>query len=111
MGVLWHEGYRMRNVFVETGAALAEANVGAKIKQTHDITRRWQRNTYLPDHGAPLLSVQEAGRPEQPRLVHPRDLPKRGFGLPFTHKSHHRTLAHGSDQGAVRSQWWFHWQA
>jgi len=24
------------------------------------------------------------------------------LGLPFTHKSCHRTLAHGSDQGAVR---------
>jgi len=31
--------------------------------------------------------------------------------LPFTHKSRHRTLAHGSDQGAVCSQWLFHWQA
>ncbi len=25
-----------------------------------------------------------------------------GAALPFTHKSHHRVLAHGSDQGAVR---------
>ncbi|MDQ6958645.1 MAG: DUF5615 family PIN-like protein [Mariprofundaceae bacterium] len=32
-------------------------------------------------------------------------------GLPFTHKSRHRTLTHGSDQGAVRNQWLFHWQA
>jgi len=24
------------------------------------------------------------------------------LGLPFTHKSRHRTFAHGSDQGAVR---------
>jgi len=31
--------------------------------------------------------------------------------LPFIHKSRHKTLAHGSGQGAVRSQWWFHWQA
>jgi len=35
----------------------------------------------------------------------------RCLGLAFTHKSRHRILAHGSDQGAVRSQWWFHWQA
>jgi len=33
------------------------------------------------------------------------------LGLPFTRKSRHRILAHGSDQGAVRSQWWFYWQA
>jgi len=70
----------MRNVFVETGAVLAEANVDAKIQHTHDIARQWQRNTCSLNHNVPLLSVQEAGRPEQPRLVHPRDLPRRGFG-------------------------------
>ncbi|MDQ6958994.1 MAG: ferritin-like domain-containing protein [Mariprofundaceae bacterium] len=70
----------MRNVFVETGAALAEADVDAKIQQTHDIARQWQRNTYSLDYGAPLLSVQAVGKPERPRLVHPRDLPRRGFG-------------------------------
>jgi len=70
----------MRNVFVETGAVLAETDADAKIQQTHDIVRQWQRNTYSLDHDAPLLSVQEAGRPERPRLVHPRDLPRRGFG-------------------------------
>jgi len=70
----------LRNVFVDTGAALAEADVDAKIQQTHDIARRWQRNAYLLDHDAPLLSVLEAGRPDQPHLVHPRELPKRGLG-------------------------------
>lgn len=70
----------MRNLFVETGATLVEADVDAKIQQTHDIARRWQRNAYLLDHDAPLLSVLEAGRPDQPHLVHPRELPKRGLG-------------------------------
>jgi len=70
----------MRNVFVETGSALAETSADAKIQQTHDIARQWQRNTYSLDHDVPLLSVQKAGRPGRPRLVHPRDLPRRGFG-------------------------------
>jgi len=30
-------------------------------------------------------------------------LPTPALALPFTHKSRHRTFAHGSDQGAVRS--------
>jgi uncharacterized ferritin-like protein (DUF455 family) len=70
----------MRNLFVETGATLAEADVDAKVQQTHDIARQWQRNTYSLDHDAPLMSVLEAGRPDRPCLVHPRDLPRRGFG-------------------------------
>jgi len=70
----------MRNLFVETGATLAEADVDAKIQRTHDIARQWQRNVYLLDHDAPLLSVRAAGSPDRPRVVHPRELPKRGLG-------------------------------
>jgi len=65
---------------METGAALAEVDVDAKIQQTHDIARQWQRNTYSLDHDAPLLTAQKVGRPERPHLVHPRELPKRGLG-------------------------------
>jgi len=70
----------MRNVFVETGAALTETDVDAKIRQTHDVARRWSEGAYALNHDAPLLNVQEAGRPAHPHLVHPRELPKRGFG-------------------------------
>jgi len=47
-------------------------------------------------YGPICVSIEERGK---------------GLALPFTHKSRHRTLAHGSDQGAVCSQWLFHWQA
>jgi len=70
----------MRNVFVETGVALADTDVNAKLQKTHDIVRRWSKDVFLLNDDVLLLGSGEAGRPELPRLVHPRELPKRGFG-------------------------------
>jgi len=70
----------MINVFVETGTALAETDVDAKVRQTHDIKQQWHRGAYSLHDDVPLLKPEEAGRPEFPRLVHPRELPRRGFG-------------------------------
>ncbi|MDQ6960741.1 MAG: ferritin-like domain-containing protein [Mariprofundaceae bacterium] len=70
----------MINVFMVTGTALAETDVDAKIQQTHDIARQWRRGAYSLNGDTPVLNPEEVGRPELPRLVQPRDLPKRGLG-------------------------------
>ena len=62
---------------------LRAASPDEKVACTFDAFERFQRGALLPRTDAPGPEpIAMPGRPERPRLVHARDLPKRGFGTP-----------------------------
>jgi len=76
--VAW--GGSLINVFMETGTAMTETDVDAKIRRTHAIAQQWRSGECSSTEDAPLVDAQRVGRPARPYLVHPRELPKRGLG-------------------------------
>jgi uncharacterized ferritin-like protein (DUF455 family) len=53
----------------------------AKVERTFEAFERFSRGDLAPDPDAPPPQpIGMPGRPGRPRLVHPRDLPRRGFG-------------------------------
>lgn len=53
----------------------------AKLSLTFASAEAFARGELaIPDDAPPPEPIRMPGRPERPRLVHPRDLPKRGFG-------------------------------
>lgn len=50
-----------------------------KVSCTHEIHDQWSRHELVLNVAAPAVRVDIPGRPEKPELVHPREVPKRGF--------------------------------
>ncbi|MFP7722677.1 ferritin-like domain-containing protein [Lysobacter sp. A3-1-A15] len=48
----------------------------------------------VPADAPPPEPIRMPGRPDRPRLVHPRELPKRGFGTPEGHAAFIHAIAH-----------------
>jgi len=48
----------------------------------------------IPDDAPPPEPIRMPGRPARPELVHPRDLPKRGFGTPEGRAAFVHAIAH-----------------
>ena len=66
-------------LFATTAAALAESDCEAKLRRTHALVRAFRQGRLLRDATTPLPAAQ-VGRPTLPRLVHPREMPRRGLG-------------------------------
>ncbi|EIC20466.1 ferritin-like domain-containing protein [Thiorhodovibrio frisius] len=62
--------------------ALAACVVEDKLDATQALAARWQAGDLLWDEQTRPLRPEAAGRPPQPHLVSPRELPKRGLGTP-----------------------------
>jgi uncharacterized ferritin-like protein (DUF455 family) len=62
---------------------LRAATPEEKIERTFEAARRFAAGELAPRPDAlPPEPIAMPGRPERPQLVHPRDLPRRGFGTP-----------------------------
>ena len=60
---------------------LAAASPDAKVAATCEAAAAFSRGHLVVDSASPPPDpIRMPGRPPTPRLVHPRDLPKRGFG-------------------------------
>lgn len=60
--------------------ALASCDLEFKLDATQYLAAHWQTSALQLEDSAAPLSSECAGRPLQPLLVPPRDLPKRGLG-------------------------------
>jgi uncharacterized ferritin-like protein (DUF455 family) len=70
------------SLFEHAYACIGIADPAAKVAATHDIAREFERRrddpAFLdPAGSAPPVALPVPGRPERPRLVHPRELPQR----------------------------------
>ena len=71
----------MSDLFTAARHCLAAASPEAKVAATFDAAAAFYRGELAVDAASPPPEpIHMPGRPPTPRLVHPRDLPKRGFG-------------------------------
>lgn len=71
----------MSDLFSAAGACLAAASPEAKVSATFDAAATFARGELPIDKASPGPdTIRMPGRPQMPRLVHPRELPRRGFG-------------------------------
>jgi len=69
------------SLFDAARACLATASPEAKPSATLAAAEAFSRGDLaIPDDAPPPAPIAMPGRPPRPRLVHPRDLPRRGFG-------------------------------
>lgn len=71
----------MNDLFSAAAACLAAASPEAKVAATFDTANAFSSGELAIDAASPPPDpIRMPGRPPTPKLVHPRDLPKRGFG-------------------------------
>ncbi|HWS78466.1 MAG TPA: ferritin-like domain-containing protein [Thermomonas sp.] len=71
----------MKSIFTAAFACLEAASPEDKVAATFDAAVAFARGELKIADDAPAPEpIHMPGRPPTPRLVHPRDLPKRGFG-------------------------------
>lgn len=69
------------SLFDAARACLDAATPDAKVSATFAAAAAFARGELaIPDNAPPVEPIRMPGRPERPLLVHPRDLPRRGFG-------------------------------
>ncbi|WP_146910383.1 ferritin-like domain-containing protein [Arenimonas daejeonensis] len=71
----------MHSLFDAAQRCLAEADPAAKVALTHEAAASFRAGALsVPEDASPPALIAAPGRPEKPRLVHPRDVPQRGMG-------------------------------
>ncbi len=71
----------MKSLFTAAHACLAAATPDDKPSLTLAMADAFTRGELaMPDDAPPPEPIRMPGRPARPKLVHPRDLPRRGFG-------------------------------
>jgi len=69
----------MPDLYRRAEAAILERDPGAKCEQTRQLCRDWQQGGLLRRSDSPILPIDDPGRPALPRMVDPRELPRRSF--------------------------------
>ncbi len=82
------------NLFEQTLACLAIADPYAKASSVQALYRRWCNNELDTASRQEPVAVPQPGRPERPRLVSPRKVPKRGFNSPQARLRLAHAIAH-----------------
>lgn len=66
------------NLYPQAQICLLSRDADAKVAQTHATAERWRRGEFMLGESG-VASIREPGRPDEPRLVDQRHLPKRGM--------------------------------
>ncbi len=84
------------SLFAAARACLDAASPDDKVAATFAAAEAFARGELaVDDHGAPPPEpIRMPGRPPRPRLVHPRGLPRRGFGSPEGRAAFIHSIAH-----------------
>ena len=67
----------MQNVFDGAAACIAECDATEKARLSRETAARWRAGELSLTQNAPPAPIGEPGRPSQPALVAPRELPQR----------------------------------
>ena len=84
----------MPSLFDAARACLDAAGIDEKIALTRRHAAAFARGELAIDDAPPPEPIGRPGRPERPRLVHPRDLPRRGFGSAEAPAAFVHSIAH-----------------
>lgn len=83
------------SLFDAARACLAAASPEDKVAATHAAAAAFRAGELAIDPGAPAPGpIRMPGRPPRPRLVHPRALPRRGFGTSEGRAAFIHAIAH-----------------
>lgn len=69
----------MNSLFDSAAACIAECDAAEKTRISREIAARWRRGVLSLKNDDGPLPIGDPGRPPNPLLVSPRDLPRRGF--------------------------------
>ncbi|TNJ35270.1 ferritin-like domain-containing protein [Arenimonas terrae] len=95
----------MRSLFDAARACLDEAEPARKVALTHAAATAFRAGELgIPDDAPPPAPITAPGRPETPRLVHPRDVPQRGMGTVEGRAAFLHAIAH-IEFNAVNLAW------
>jgi uncharacterized ferritin-like protein (DUF455 family) len=81
-------------VFTLAYNALMANDIAEKLRQVALLNEAWQSGDVSLHANDTVEAVPEPGRPQQPVLVHPRDLKQRRLGSPEGHAAFIHALAH-----------------
>lgn len=85
----------MTSLFSAAAECLAAADLDDKVTLTQRYAAMFARGELeIPDDAPAPDAIRFPGRPPQPQLVHPRDLPRRGFGTPEGRAAFIHAVAH-----------------
>ena len=85
----------MNSLFAAARTCLNAASPDDKPARTLAVADAFARDELMIPHDAPLPEpIRRPGRPPRPRLVHPRDLPRRGFANPEGRAAFIHAIAH-----------------
>ena len=84
-----------RSLFEAARSCLEAAAPDDKLARTFEAADAFARGELsLPDGAPPPAPITMPGRPPRPRLVHPRELPRRGFGTDAGRAAFVHAVAH-----------------
>ena len=72
----------MPDLYRDLQDAILEADPQRKCERTRRLRQDWEQRRLERDTQAPLLPIDDPGRPPRPALIDPRALPKRSFSSP-----------------------------
>lgn len=70
------------SLFTRAQACIAADTADSKVARTRAAARDWRAGLLILDAASPADAIGEPGRPAAPRLVHPRDVPRRRTTTP-----------------------------
>ena len=83
------------SLFDAARSCLDAATPDEKVARTFAVAAAFDRGELaIPDEAPPPDQIRMPGRPPTPKLVHPRDLPRRGFGTPEGRAGFIHAIAH-----------------
>jgi uncharacterized ferritin-like protein (DUF455 family) len=84
----------MNSIFESAAMCIAECDPTRKASISRETAQCWRHGVLSLNNLTPLLAIAEPGRPPQPLLVPPRELPKRGFTTPAGRAALIHAVAH-----------------
>ncbi|WP_237264034.1 ferritin-like domain-containing protein [Thiomicrorhabdus immobilis] len=83
-----------KNLFESVFQCLMEKDLNRKVRQLSQLQEDWSNDLFDFTPTETVVRVKDAGRPEKPDLVPPKDLPRRRLGSKEGHASLMHSIAH-----------------
>lgn len=82
------------NLYQATYDVMMQPDVKKKCASTHHLCKQWQAGALDINSQSEVLEIREAGRPDKPQLVAPKDVKKRGVGSQMGRTQLMHAIAH-----------------
>ncbi len=82
------------NLFTAAQACLMACDPAKKVAETHRVAKAWREGRLQTEPASPPQPIGEPGRPERPRLVSPKELPRRNPGSEEGHAALLHAICH-----------------